>query len=81
MKHNSPDVTASLMDAMKELQERHPDAGFILIGLSEDLDETEVSLSYNVDDDTLVDLLVEVASDKDDSFPASPAAPSSRMLH
>lgn len=62
MKQDISSISETLQQTLDELQEKHPEAGFVLIGLAEGADHTGVSLAYNLDDDTVQDVMLDVVN-------------------
>lgn len=57
-------ISKNVKQALDDLQARHPETGFIVIGLSDVGDATEVSMAYGVDDECLTSTLNAIAQDK-----------------
>lgn len=78
MKQEAMTITDTMRKTLDQLQAAHPEAGFVLIGLSDEVSHTEVSMAHNIDDDVLSDILTDIADSKGVTiFPAA----NSKALH
>lgn len=78
MKQEAMTLTDTMRKTLDRLQALHPEAGFVLISLSDEASHTAVAMAHNIDDDALPDILTDIAGSKGVTiFPAV----NSKALH
>lgn len=71
-------LSEAIRQTLDALQSEHPEAGLILIGLTDRPDATEITMAHNVEDAALGSIMTEIVDSRDVSiFPV----PSAKALH